>query len=172
MRQMPTAAFALVATLWLAQAAPAFAGGQCKASQTTFFSCGTAGHKTLSLCGALPSSVQYRYGKAPHVEMQFPSSPTDGVKQFRYAHYFRFHSDRTEVTFSRNGNDYAVFDYTDDDRRRAGVRVTTPDGSEHETLCTNPIEGRLDTLGKSLRCDADNALNGGNCPQGSKQGQP
>ena len=164
MRLKPTPTLALVAAVWLAHAAPASAGGQCKASETTYFSCGTARHKTLSLCGALPSSVQYRYGKVPHVELRFPSNPTAGVKQLRYAHYFRFQSDRTEVTFSRNGDDYAVFDDTDDGKRSAGVRVTTPDGTEHETLCTGPIEGRLDTLGKSLRCATDNALNGGNCP--------
>lgn len=162
----PTLAFAgtLVAVLWLARATPALAEGQCHAQETTYFSCDTARHKTVSLCGALPSSLQYRYGKTPHVELQFPSNPADGVNQLRYAHYFRFQSDRTEVTFSRNGNDYAVFDYTDDGKRSAGVHVTTPDGTEHEVLCKGAIEGHLNALGKSLSCDADNALNGGSCP--------
>lgn len=155
---------ALVVTLSFAFAASAHDGDQCKPMETTYFSCSTHHHKTVSLCGTLPTRLQYRYGKAPQVELQFPANPDDGVKQLLYAHYFRFQSDRTEVTFSRNGNDYAVFDYTDQGKRSAGVHVTTPDGTEHETLCTGPIQGHLSTLGKSLRCDADNALNGGNCP--------
>ncbi|MBU6246130.1 MAG: hypothetical protein KGN77_00115 [Xanthomonadaceae bacterium] len=155
---------ALASSLPLAHGAPAAAGGQCRPPETTYFSCSTARHKTISLCGSLPGSLQYRYGKAPHVELLYPSSPGDGVRQLRYAHYFRFQSDRTEVTFSRRGYDYAVFDYTDEGKRSAGVRVTAPDGTEHDVLCSGPIQGRLAPLGKSLRCDADNALNGGNCP--------
>jgi len=43
------------------------------------------------------------------------------------------------------------------------VRVTTADGNGHEVACAGAIRGRLDTLGTSLRCDPDNALNGGAC---------
>lgn len=159
---------ALLATLSLAwlgiHPPPARAGGQCRAQETTYFSCDTARHKTISLCGATPSALQYRYGKPPQVELQFPDKPSDGVNQLRYAHYARFQTDRSEVTFSRSGVDYAVFDYTEQGKRSAGVHVTTADGTEHEVLCTGPIEGHLSALGKSLRCDTDNALNGGNCP--------
>jgi hypothetical protein len=160
--------FALPIALALAwsclQPIPALAAGQCKAQETTYFTCDTALHKSISLCGAVPSALQYRYGHAPQVELQFPDKPSDGVNQLRYAHYSRFQTDRSEVTFSRAGNDYAVFDYTEQGKRSAGVHVTTPDGTEHEVLCAGPIQGHLNTLEKSLRCDADNALNGGNCP--------
>ena len=161
-------AFALPATLLLAWLctlpSPAHAGGQCGTQETTYFSCDTAKHKTISLCGATPSALQYRYGKPAQVELQFPDKPSDGVNQLRYAHYSRFQTDRSEVTFSRGGVDYAVFDYTEQGKRTAGVHITLADGSEHEVPCAGPIEGRLSTLAKSLRCDADNALNGGNCP--------
>ena len=148
---------------WSCLTRPALAGGQCLAGETTYFSCGTAAHKAISLCGAVPSALQYRYGKPPKVELQFPDKASDGVKRLLYAHYSRFQTDRSEVTFSRAGVDYAVFDDTEHGKRRAGVHITLPDGSEHEVRCAGPIQGHLPALAKSLRCDPDNALNGGSC---------
>ena len=91
------------------------------------------------------------------------AGPNDGLRQLGYAHYTRYQAERTEVGFSRADVDYAVFDYTEDGQRTAGVRVTTADGSGHEVACAGAIRGQLDTLGTSLRCDPDNALNGGAC---------
>lgn len=139
-------------------------GGICHAGETTYFQCSTAHHKSLGLCGNLPSTLQYRYGKPGKVELQFPDQAADGAKLLLYAHYHRYQTDRSEVTFSHAGVDYAVFDYTESGKRSAGVHVTTADGAEHEVLCDGAIHGRLDALKNSLRCDADNALNGGNCP--------
>lgn len=135
----------------------------CRAGETTYFSCPTARHKTISLCGRLPA-VQYRYGKADKVELAFPADASQGSRQLAYAHYMRYRTERSEVGFGHDGVDYAVFDDTEDGRRRAGVRVTTAEGIDHEVACNGPVEGDLDSLGKSLSCDADNALNGGNCP--------
>lgn len=143
--------------------ASSLAAGLCRAGETTYFSCPTARHKTISLCGSLPA-VQYRYGKPDKVELAFPDDASQGAQQLGYAHYMRYQTERSEVGFSRGGVDYAVFDYTEEGHRSAGVRVTTADGIDHEVACDGPVEGRLDALGKSLRCDADNALNGGNCP--------
>jgi hypothetical protein len=161
-------AFALSAILLLAclciHSNPAHASGQCTTQETTYFSCDTAKHKTISLCGATPSALQYRYGKPTQAELKFPDNPSDGVNQLRYAHYSRFQTDRSEVTFSHGGVDYALFDYTEQGKRTAGVHITLADGSEHEVQCAGPIEGHLNALAKSLRCDADNALNGGVCP--------
>jgi hypothetical protein len=144
--------------------AASLAAGLCHAGETTYFSCPTARHKSINLCGGLPAAVQYRYGTADKVELAYPENPAEGAQQLGYAHYARYQAERSEVGFSRDGVDYAVFDYTEDGRRSAGVRVTTADGSEHEVACAGTIEGRLDALGKSLRCDPDNALNGGSCP--------
>lgn len=71
---------------------------------------------------------------------------------------------RSEVTFSLAGTDYAVFDYTENGQRSAGVHVTTADGTVHDVRCAGSIQGQLLPFGKSLRCDSDNALNGGQCP--------
>lgn len=139
-------------------------GSLCHAPETTYFSCQTTRHKTVSLCGTLPSNLQYRYGKGAQVELQFPGDPAMGTQQLGYAHYSRFQVERAEVTFSHVDTDYAVFDYTENGRRSAGVHVTGADGKESEVRCAGPVQGQLAPLGKSLRCDSDNALNGGQCP--------
>jgi hypothetical protein len=154
----------LLMAAWAHAATPA-AGSLCLAAETTYFSCETARHRTISLCGRLPANLQYRYGPAARVELQFPDEPARGAEQLRYAHYSRFQTDRSEVTFSRADTDYAVFDDTENGKRSAGVRVTAADGSEVEIRCAGPVHGQLTALGQSLRCDNDNALNsGGHCP--------
>lgn len=136
----------------------------CQAGETNYFSCDTARHRTISLCGTVPANLQYRYGEASRVELQFPGDASQGTSQLRYAHYSRYQTERAEVTFSRADTDYAVFDYTENGKRSAGVHVTTADGKEVEIRCAGPLRGKLVTLQKSLRCDSDSALNGGQCP--------
>ena len=156
----------LVAILPLAaSAAPPVNAALCHAAETDYFSCATARHATIRLCGSLPDRLQYRYGDKTRLQLQFPAQATQGARELRFAHYSRFRVDRTEVTFTHGGVDYAVFDYTENGQRSAGVNVGTPDGVEHVLLCSGTIHGRLAPLGTSLRCDPDNALNGGRCPQ-------
>ena len=135
----------------------------CHARETTYFSCGTARHKTISLCGALPSNLQYRYGSATRLELEFPKLASDGPGRFRYAHYARFQTDRAEVSFHHADTDYAVFDYNENGRRSAGVQVTTANGKELQVRCAGAIRGNLDGLGQILQCDTDSALNLGGC---------
>ncbi len=144
-------------------AAPA-ARPLCTTGETTYFSCATTGHATISLCGVLPGTLQYRYARAGKVLLRFPANAEEGVQQFGYAHYSRYQTDRSEVSFTAEGTDYALFDYLDHGKRSAGVQLTGADGAEHELVCTGPIHGRLAPLAKSLRCDSDSALNGGRCP--------
>lgn len=92
-------------------------GSMCQAHETTYFSCATARPRTLSLCGAVPADLQYRYGEASHAELQFPDDASKGTSQLRYAQYSRYQTERAEVTFSRTDTDYAVFDYTEHGRR-------------------------------------------------------
>lgn len=144
-------------------AAPA-ARSLCATAETTYFSCAASGHATISLCGVLPGKLQYRYARAGQLLLRFPRSAGQGVQQLRYAHYSRYQTERSEVSFSDAGTDYTLFDYREHGRRSAGVQLTDADGAEHELLCTGPIQGRLAPLAKSLRCDSDSALNGGHCP--------
>ncbi|MES2048313.1 MAG: hypothetical protein V4447_07935 [Pseudomonadota bacterium] len=103
--------------------------------------------------------MQYRFGKPGHVELRYPEDPKSGLSQFKYAHYSRSQTERYEISFSNHGSDYAIFDYSENRQHSAGVRV----GEDTEILCVGKIKSELTKLQKLLVCDADNALNGGNC---------
>jgi hypothetical protein len=145
--------------------APAEANALCKPSETVYFSCQTTGAKSISLCGAGRGHLQYRFGKPGKPELSFPSNGNEGVDSMRLAHYFRHQVDRTEVTFSNQENYYTLYDYTEDGKGSAGVRVGTPTGKEVDIACGNSVHSRLGELDGVLACDADNALNMGTCPQ-------
>jgi hypothetical protein len=135
----------------------------CLPTETTYFSCVTLNKKLISLCGQLPGFLQYRYGSKKHIEMHYPDYASGNVDKFTYAHYWRSQADRTEINFSNNDKEYALFDYIEDHKRRAGIRITNKEGAEQEYTCNGPKISRLSDLSKVLRCDPDNALNGGSC---------
>lgn len=162
----------LVAALFTAAAVAATASaaradgeaiGLCAPAETTFFSCPTAKERWISLCGSPPRTLQYRFGTSSRIELRYPRRPAAGAKSFDYAHYFRRQTDRTEISFANAGVDYAIFDYTEDARRRAGVRVTRRGAAETEILCAGKVLSRLAKLEGVIRCDPDNALNLGRC---------
>jgi hypothetical protein len=146
-----------------ALANPPAAASLCDAGQTTYFSCHTARHRMLSLCGALPSALQYRYGTPGKIELSYPDNAAQGAKQFAFAHYSRYRTERVEISFSHAGADYTLFDYTESGKRSAGVQVATAAGKSAEIGCAAEIRGMLAPMAKSLRCDTDSALNGGQC---------
>ena len=137
--------------------------GLCASSETTFFACQTRQDKWISVCGSLPRTLQYRYGTSDRPELSFPQDASAGTQKLLYAHYFRAQTDRTEVTFNNGAVDYAVFDYTEDGTRIAGVRVTPSAGKETQVVCRGPVTSRLAQLKGALKCDPDNALNGSGC---------
>jgi hypothetical protein len=139
------------------------AAGLCTAGETTYFACPTTKSRWISLCGTPSGSLQYRFGTPAKAELRYPSDPASGSAGFLFAHYFRFQTDRTEVTFRNQGVEYAVFDYSEDRTRRSGVRVTSAEGKDTELVCSGGITSRLPELKGVLKCDADNALNGGSC---------
>jgi hypothetical protein len=137
--------------------------GLCKPDETTFFACQTSRQRSISLCGKSPRELQYRFGTPMKIELRFPENTAEAAKVFELAHYFRYRTDRTEVSFRNGGIDYAVFDYSEDDgKRHAGVRVTAK-GKDSELVCSGKITSRLAKLEGVLRCDPDNALNMGVC---------
>lgn len=140
-------------------------GGQglCRASEAVFFNCQTVNNAHVSLCASQPGALQYRYGVRGKAFV-FPQDMAGSSGRFRMASYARFGVERTEVTFSNSGVDYALFDDTEHGVHRAGVRVVTADGKEQAFFCKGRIDSRLAELKAVLRCDADHALNGGACP--------
>lgn len=129
-----------------------------------YFACLTVRGKWVGLCGNPPRSLQYRFGKVGEPEFRYPEAPTEGVGGFTIAHYWRYQTDRLEIGFRNQGADYSIFDYTEGRRRQAGVRATTADGKGRTFSCKGKIVSRLADLKGVLRCDPDNALNGGQCP--------
>lgn len=144
------------------QAHAARAQNLCAADETAYFSCAASSGRSISLCGKSAQTLQYRFGKPGHVELAYPAQPQDSVNAFWYAHYFRAQVDRFEIRFDNAGTEYVLFDYTEDGRRRAGVRVTQGD-MESSVVCRGPVRSRLLELQDKLKCDADNALAGGAC---------
>jgi hypothetical protein len=150
-------------------AAPAVADGQaaptlCGAQETAYFSCSTARGRSIGLCGSGAGALQYRFGRAGAVELQFPDDPAAGTSQMLFAQYSRYQTERLEIRFENRGSEYVVFDYLEHGRRSAGVRVTMLDAKEHQITCSGRVTSRVAELKGLLRCDADSALNGGNCP--------
>jgi hypothetical protein len=138
--------------------------GLCTAQETAWLSCITSRQRWIGLCGNSPRALQYRFGRPGALELQVPDDPADGVRRMLFAHYARYQTDRVEVRFENQGTDYVLFDHSEAGVRRAGVRVVTADAKERELVCVGPIASRLGELRKTLKCDADNALNGGKCP--------
>jgi len=137
--------------------------GLCSAAETSYFACQTTKQRWISLCGQAPRSLQYRFGTPAKPELRYPEDPAAGAASFLFAHYFRYQTDRAEVTFRNQGVEYAIFDYTEGRERRAGVRVTAATGKDVELVCSGKITSRLLELKGMLKCDADNALSGGSC---------
>jgi hypothetical protein len=160
------------------QGAPGPAG-LCTADETTFLACqvaepgaasgaaaGAAGAaRWLNLCGRPPEALQYRFGRAGRIELQYPKEAADGVERLWFAHYMRRKTDRVEIRFMNRGTEYVLFDYQEEGSpRETGVRLTAPGGKEQEFSCSGPVASRLHDLKAVLRCDADNGLNLGRCP--------
>jgi hypothetical protein len=144
-------------------------GSHCSDHEQIIFSCKIEkSSKIVSLCASKPLAIAggnlvYRFGPVGKVELEFPSSPTDSIRQFRFAHTFRYQSDRTDVSFANGSFRYSVFDYYDEDedpKHFRGVSVSGADGQGSETLllCDNPVISNLKILEDVVPCDADDAL--------------
>jgi hypothetical protein len=156
-------AAALLAASFGANAGTGAARGLCAEKDTVYFSCKTGKQRWIALCGNVPETLQYRFGREGNVEFKFPQDASEGRKSFLFADYARYQTNRTEVRFSNGGIDYVIFSYMEDGDSQAGVRVTTLDGKEHEFDCAGRVVDRLDELKAVLPCDSDSALTGGNC---------
>ena len=129
------------------------------------FSCSLSAGKVVSLClakspAAKPKALSYRFGRLGAPELVFPESPSGSLARFRYAHYFRYRVDRTELSFSNASAEYSVFDYDDVEEKpehSRGVRVSA-NGKDHEFFCRGNVVSNLGTLEKAVPCDAENAL--------------
>src|SRR5262252_7120021 len=118
------------------QGAALQAGTLCAKEERVIFSCPTKRPaKIVSLCASkdLRSDrgyLQYRFGLAEKVELEFPKERTGTQQKFQYSHYFRAQVDMTEIGFSINGYQYQITDDYNGEEKPAqtiqGVMVTAP----------------------------------------------
>jgi hypothetical protein len=162
----------LHSTCGAAQVTP---GTLCQEDEQVVFSCPVKdGSKIVSLCGAKHLTaqdgyLQYRFGRAGRVELEFPAQRQNTQSLFRYAHYFRYQVERLAVSFDTQGYTYTLFDAYEGDTgtktHQQGVQITPP-GTPSKVitfLCRGPALGMLHSLRTIVPCDKTDALNLGAC---------
>ncbi|MGZ8189545.1 MAG: hypothetical protein ACXWTN_12370 [Methylosarcina sp.] len=146
------------------------ADGLCRDPEQTIFSCTThKSAKLLSVCASstlnkADSYIQYRFGTLKKIELKFPAEQKNSIPQFKFAHYFRYRVDRTELSFSTGPYRYAVFHFYEGDieppETREGITVSKSGEPEKETeiLCVKPAISHLHLLENIIPCDRESAL--------------
>lgn len=146
------------------------ADGLCHDLEQTIFSCTIhKSSKLLSVCASpvldkAESYIQYRFGTPKKIELKFPAEQKNSIPQFKFAHYFRFRVDRTELSFSTGSYRYAVFHFYEGDiepsETREGITVSKSGEQEKETeiLCEKPPINHLHLLENIIPCDRESAL--------------
>jgi hypothetical protein len=147
----------------------------CHDDEQVLFSCPVqGGTKTVSLCGSRDLTdkagyLQYRFGRAGNLELEFPPQRRETWRMFRYSHYFRYQVDRMAVRFDNNGFTYTLFDSYEGDTepkvRQQGVQITLPEKGRKDIiiLCHATAVGNLRRLIALVPCDTDDASNMGEC---------
>jgi len=118
-------------------------GSLCESSEKIVFNC-TVGKaaKIVSLCSSKELTkdrgyLQYRFGLPGKIELEFPKQRDHTQSAFKYSHYFRAQFDQTEISFTSDGYEYAIFDDYNGEQKPAqrdqGIRITSP-GSKETTL--------------------------------------
>ena len=118
----------------------------CAKDEKIVFSCSLKrSMKIVSLCSSQNLTkdggyLQYRFGAPGKIELESPENRADSRKAFKYSHYFRALVDSTEISFSRNGYTYTVFDEYNGEEKPAvseqGLTVTTENSKkEVKYLC-------------------------------------
>jgi hypothetical protein len=108
----------------------------CAKDERIIFSCPVKRPaKIVSVCASkdLTSErgyLQYRFGLAGKIELEYPKDRTGTQQKFKYTHYFRAQVDLTEIGFTIDGYEYSVFnDYNGEEKppiSSQGVSVTAP----------------------------------------------
>ena len=150
-----------------AQTAPA---SLCQAQEQVIFSCSVKPSKKLvSLCarqlGSPAASLQYRFGRPGHIELQHPQQGAGSLQAFRHASYGRYRVERQSVSFENQGVRYTVFDDYEGDIKpevhERGVWVSQGERELATLRCTGPVRSELHRLREHLACDDTQALG---CP--------
>jgi len=131
-------------------------GSLCESTEKVVFSCTiTKAAKIVSLCSSKDLTkergyLQYRFGLPGKIELEFPKQREQTQTAFKYSHYFRAQFDLTEISFSQDGHEYAIFDdYNGEQkpvRHEQGIKITPPNGKEVSLTCSGKAKAQYDDL--------------------------
>ena len=120
------------------------AGSLCEKDEKIVFSCPIKRPaKIVSLCSSKELTkergyLQYRFGLPGKIELEFPKQREQTQSAFKYSHYFRAQFDQTEISFTSDGYQYAIFDDYNGEQKPAqrdqGIRITPPGNGKEMTL--------------------------------------
>ncbi|MGZ3692619.1 MAG: hypothetical protein ACXVAX_14010 [Pseudobdellovibrio sp.] len=144
----------------------------CAQGEKVYFNCQTAkDSKTISVCGSPDLSkkrgyLKYRFGTPEKIELEFPSNKKNSLQKFYFAHYLRYQTDYSLLSFTHKKFKYAVFknyDETQKPKTSSGVMITTDDQNEKSIICKNELVFELNQLEGIVACDPEDALTMGQC---------
>jgi hypothetical protein len=130
-------------------------GSLCTRGEQVLWSCETAKTRALaSICGSknldhAHGYVQYRFGRAGRVEMEFPRERTNTQSAFKYSRYTRYMVTYLKLEFVNNGFTYTISDDSNYEekpgRRDADITITPAGANAKETRvrCRLPVAGSL-----------------------------
>jgi len=135
-------------------------GSLCESTEKIVFSC-TVGKtaKVVSLCSSTALTkdrgyMQYRFGLPGKIELEFPKQREQTQSAFKYSHYFRAQFDQTEISFTTNEYEYAIFDDYNGEQKPAqrdqGIKIRPPIGSEVTLTCRGKATAHYEDLAEAL----------------------
>ena len=135
-------------------------GSLCESAEKIVFSC-TVGKtaKMVSLCSSTELTkdrgyMQYRFGLPGKIELEFPRQREQTQSAFKYSHYFRAQFDQTEISFTANEYEYAIFDDYNGEQKPAqhdqGIKIRPPIGSEVTLTCHGKAKAQYGDLAEVL----------------------
>jgi len=131
-------------------------GSLCESTEKIVFSC-TVGKaaKIVSLCSSKELTkdrgyLQYRFGLPGKIELEFPKQREQTQSAFKYSHYFRAQFDQTEISFTSDTYEYAIFDDYNGEQKPArhdqGIRIKSPNGKETTLTCRGRAKAQYGDL--------------------------
>ena len=156
----------LIITMLFAQTVAA-GPSLCAVNEKTYFSCSAGPERKLaSLCGSKslqqPNSyLQYRFGTKKNLELIFPDDKKDSLVKFNYYHYFRFQTDRTNISFTNKDTSYAIFSDYDGENGTPTLQrgVSVSRNKDVRFLCKGKVTNNLSSLEGAIPCDKSDPLN-------------
>jgi hypothetical protein len=140
---------------FFSHAGPTRQASLCAQGEQVVWSCETVKERKLSsICSSKELDetrgyVQYRFGRAGRIELEFPGKRAGSQSAFKYSRYTRPLVTYLKLEFINNGVAYTISDDSNDEEkpasRYAAITVRTSDANAKETTlrCRMPVTGSL-----------------------------